>query len=227
MLVHVLNAVLSTFVSFICLVRLLCFMVKCCFIVLFLERWDDENMLWLYSCNDYRPRPHTLYILLTIHFSAGRWSTSGPRWVTHISCHYKNTIGGQEKIKQTNKHEQCLGLTQEQKDSYATLCIPDSIYGLTLAWVTSENSTKQLECRLILTQSYSLDTIFSATVSRVDRICPWFHANCLIFVAASHQIRLDTRSKARRPIKVGIKGRGGRERAETRTLLVSAAHRLT
>ena len=29
-----------------------------------------------------------------------------------------------------------------------------------------------------------------------------------IFVAASHQIGLDTRSKARRPIKVGIKGRG-------------------
>ena len=48
-----------------------------------------------------------------------------------------------------------------------------------------------------------------------------------VFVAASHQTRLDTRSKARRPIKVGIKGRGGRERAETRTLLVSAAHRLT
>ena len=48
-----------------------------------------------------------------------------------------------------------------------------------------------------------------------------------VFVAASHQTRLDTRSKARRPIKVGIKGRGGRERAETRTLLVCAAHRLT
>ena len=29
-----------------------------------------------------------------------------------------------------------------------------------------------------------------------------------IFVAAPHQTRLDTRSKARRPIKVGIKGRG-------------------
>ena len=50
---------------------------------------------------------------------------------------------------------------------------------------------------------------------------------CQVFVAASHQTRLDTRSKARRPIKVGIKGRGGRERAETRTLLVCAAHRLT
>ena len=29
-----------------------------------------------------------------------------------------------------------------------------------------------------------------------------------VFVSASHQTRLDTRSKARRPIKVGIKGRG-------------------
>ena len=31
---------------------------------------------------------------------------------------------------------------------------------------------------------------------------------CHVFVAASHQTWLDTRSKARRPIKVGIKGRG-------------------
>ena len=45
-----------------------------------------------------------------------------------------------------------FGFTQEQKESYATICIPDSIYRLTLAWVTSENSTKQLECRLILTR---------------------------------------------------------------------------
>ena len=53
------------------------------------------------------------------------------------------------------------------------------------------------------------------------------HMKSRLFVAASHQTRLETRSKARRPIKVGIKGRGGRERAETRTLLVCAAHRLT
>ena len=61
------------------------------------------------------------------------------------------------------------------------------------------------------------------------RVCSWFRApirhecqtaqlksrgGCHIFVAASHQTRLDTRSKARRPIKVGIKGRGrsGRSR---------------
>ena len=44
-----------------------------------------------------------------------------------------------------------------------------------------------------------------------------------IFVAVSHQTRLDTKSKARRPIKVGITERGGRERAETRNLLVYAS----
>ncbi len=49
-----------------------------------------------------------------------------------------------------------------------------------LAWVTSENSTKQLECRHLLTQSSSLDPILSPTVSGVDRICPWFHTNSLL-----------------------------------------------
>ena len=59
--------------------------------------------------------------------------------------------GGQEKIKQTNKHEQCLGLTQSRRRVCNTTCM----CGLTLAWVTSENSTKQLECR-------HLDSIFFA-----------------------------------------------------------------
>ena len=58
-----------------------------------------------------------------------------------------------EKENKRTKRTLCLGLTQEQKESYATLCIPDSIYRLTLAWVTSKTSTKQLECRLILTRS--------------------------------------------------------------------------
>ena len=52
-------------------------------------------------------------------------------------------------------------------------------------------------------------------------------ALCHIFVAASHQTRLDTRSKARRPIKVGIKGRGrsGRSRdSNPACLCCSSAH---
>ena len=80
--------------------------------------------------------------------------------------------GGQEKIKQTNKHEQCLGLTQSRRRVCNTTCM----CGLTLAWVTSENSTSNWNAD-ILTQSSSLDPFFSATVSGVDRICPSFHAN--------------------------------------------------
>ena len=48
-----------------------------------------------------------------------------------------------------------------------------------------------------------------------------------VFVAASHQTRLDTRSKARRPIKVGIKGRGrsGTSRdSNPASLCCSSAH---
>ena len=76
-----------------------------------------------------------------------------PRGVTHISCHYKNTIEGTGENK-TNEQSRTkrLGLTQEQKGSMQHY-ISDSIYGLTLAWITSENSTKQLECR-------HLDSIF-------------------------------------------------------------------
>ena len=55
-----------------------------------------------------------------------------------------------------------------------------------LAWVTSENSTKRLECRLILTRSSSLSldphlmlTRLSAPVSGVDCPCPCPVANCL------------------------------------------------
>ena len=41
--------------------------------------------------------------------------------------------------------------------------------------------------------------------------CLYYHLlqNVSIFVNVSDQTRLDTRSKAQRPIKVGIKGRGG------------------
>ena len=62
-----------------------------------------------------------------------------------------------------------LGVNSEQKESMQHY-ISDSIYGLTLAWITSENSTKQLECRHLLTRSSSLDPIFSATVSPLR--CP-------------------------------------------------------
>ena len=78
-----------------------------------------------------------------------------PRGVTHISCHDKNTIEGAGENRRTNEQTRTmLGVNSEQKESMQHY-ISDSIYGLTLAWITSENSTKQLEC-------WHLDSIFFA-----------------------------------------------------------------
>ena len=76
-----------------------------------------------------------------------------PRGVTHISCHYKNRIEGAGENRRTN--EQTLGVNSRAKRGVMQHYISDSIYGLTLAWITSENSTKQLECQ-------HLDSIFFA-----------------------------------------------------------------
>ena len=83
--------------------------------------------------------PHATSTFLTILLLYGRWSTSGPdRGNAHFFTATRIQSREWEEREQTNKR---LGLTQEQKESYATLCIPDSIYRLTLAWVTRKNST--------------------------------------------------------------------------------------
>ena len=107
----------------------------------------------------------------------GRWSTSGSdRGNAHFSPLQEYNRGSGRKENKRTKRTIFLGLTQEQKENYATLCIPDSIYGLTLAWVTSKNSTKNLECRLILTRSSSLS---------LDPISCWLASllRCLVSTA--------------------------------------------
>ena len=130
-----------------------------------------------------------------------------PRGVTHISCHYKNTIEGTGENK-TNEQTRTkhLGLTQAKRGVMQHY-ISDSIYGLTLAWITSENSTKQLECRHLLTRFSSLDPIFSATVSGVDRICPCPVANCLsapfpnqLSIASRYHFRTRRDFKSKNPL---------------------------
>ena len=85
----------------------------------------------------------------------GRWSTSGSvRGNAHFFTATSNTIEGTGEKGQTNKR---LGVNSKCKTrSYVTLCIPVSIYRPTLAWISCETSTKQLECWLILTRSSSL-----------------------------------------------------------------------
>ena len=106
-----------------------------------------------------------------------------PRGVTHISCHYKNTMEGTGENKTNEQTRTMLGVNSRAEGKLCnTLCM----CRLTLAWVTSETSTKQLECRLILTRSSftGLDPIFSHWSHRsgVDCPCPWFHANSCSFV---------------------------------------------
>ena len=114
-----------------------------------------------------------------------------------------------------------LGVNSEQKESMQHY-ISVSKYGLMLAWITSENSTKQLECQhldsiffagpylLLLVSGVDhispcrLANCLPAPLSSVDCPCPWFHANCLpasftnqlSFASPYHlRIRRDFRSK--------------------------------
>ena len=87
---------------------------------------------------------------------------------------HKNTIEG-DRRKQTDEQTRTnLGLTKSRGRYCNTICmcIPDSIYGLTLAWVTSENSTMLLESdilRLFFTGPYLVSSPI-CSVSGVD--CP-------------------------------------------------------
>ena len=78
-----------------------------------------------------------------------------PRGVTRISCHCKNTIEGTGENKTNEQTRTMLGVNSIAKRGVMQHYISESIYGRTLAWITSENSTKQLECR-------HLDSIFFA-----------------------------------------------------------------
>ena len=91
------------------------------------------------------PRPpHYINFFEPFHFTASDQLVVSIG-VSHISLPLQEIQSREwEKKEQTND---MLGLTQVQKGSYVTLCM----CRLTLAWVSSENSTTLLECWLILT----------------------------------------------------------------------------
>ena len=77
--------------------------------------------------------------------------------------------------------------------------ISDSIYGLTLAWITSENSTKQLECRHLLGRSFFTGPYLPCWSHRSGVRC-WLSLSVvprqLSFVSPYHfRIRWDFRFK--------------------------------
>ena len=103
--------------------------------------------------------------------------------VTHISCHHTRIRSRETgENKQTNK----LGVYQEQRKVCNTtcMCIPDSRYGLTLAWVTCENSTMLLESdilRLFFTGPYLVSSPL-CSVPGVD--CPSVDPRQLLLFAS-------------------------------------------
>ena len=101
-----------------------------------------------------------------------------------------------------------LGVNSRAERGVMQHYISDSIYGLTLAWITSENSTKQLECQhldsIFFAGPYLMLPRLSARVFTVDRLCPCPVANCCqllcptnsLLVSRYHSwIRRDFKSK--------------------------------
>ena len=126
------------------------------------------------------PPPHYL-CLLTIPLLTPAGDQLVAEGAMHISLPTQEYDRGNGENRRTNEQTRTsLGLTKS-RGRYATLCVPDSIYGLTLAWVTSENSTMLLKSDsswLTLAGPYPMLPRLSAPVSGVDCPCPFFHANC-------------------------------------------------
>ena len=127
-----------------------------------------------------------------------------PTGASHISLPLQEIQSRErEKKEQTNN---MLGLTQVQKGSYVTLCI----CRLTLAWVSSENSTTLLEGPLILTRLPSLlwtsshPTGLSAPVSTGHSHPPSPTASSSYFFQLSPRVPLPTsghpRSRVQNPL---------------------------
>ena len=97
--------------------------------------------------------------------------------ITHISLPTLEYDRGNGENRRTNEQARTkLGVNQEQRKVCNTTCM----CRLSLAWVTSENSTMLLESDsswLTLAGPYPMLPRLSAPMSGVDRPCPWIHAN--------------------------------------------------
>ena len=171
---------------------------------------------------DVTPSAPTLHQLLRTISLFGRWSTRGSdRGIAHFFTTTRNTIeGAGEKREQTNN---MLGLTQVQKGSYITLCM----CRLTLAWVSSENSTTLLECQLILTRLPSLpgphliqlvSLLRCRLVTRVTlRQLPTYQSFCLtLWLAFPYPFPVMSRSQIQNPLS-GFAPKQTRESSAWRT----------
>ena len=119
-----------------------------------------------------------------------------PLYLCLLTIPLLTPIEGTEKIeydrgtgenRRTNEQTRTnLGLTKSRGRYCNTICM----CGLSLAWVTSENSTMLLESDsswLTLAGPYPMLPRLSAPVSGVFCPCPFFHANPLLFASFAVQ----------------------------------------
>ena len=155
--------------------------------------------MWLYNtflCRCFvtiPPRsPEYVNLFETISL-LGRWSTSGSdRGIAHFFIATRNAIKGvgEKNKEQTNN---MLGLIQAQEEELCNIAFPMCICRLTLAWISSEISTKLLGIPnhldwSSLTALDSLSCRLVSLLSGVDWPLASPFANCLLWVPLSHSL---------------------------------------
>ena len=117
-----------------------------------------------------------------VFFFAGRWSTSGWGGNAHFFTYTQEyDRGRQEKIERQTKKTK-LGVTKGRGRCCNTTCI----CGLSLAWVTSENSTMLLESdilRLFFTGPYLVSSFCCSpplVQSQLPTVSLWVASSTLI-----------------------------------------------
>ena len=143
-------------------------------------------LLWQY------PSPPPEYInFLTISLLGQRSSSGSNRGIAHFFIAIRNTIKG---VGKNNKRTICLGSFKCKKGDSVTLCIPLCICRLTLAWISSEISTKLLRMPTHLDRSsltvagfHLMRLVSSAPVSTGHSASPV--ANRLLWVPSSNSLR--------------------------------------
>ena len=96
------------------------------------------------------PSAHTYVNLFEpFHFFTDGDQLVVPIGVTHISL----ALHQIQSREQEGKKEQILGVNSSAERELCNTEFPVYICRLTRAWISSETSTKQMECRLILTRS--------------------------------------------------------------------------
>ena len=140
------------------------------------------------KCDDTRSAPRIRQLIQTISL-LGRWSTSGSdRGIAHF---FQATEIQSRELEEREQTNNMLGLIQAHEGELCSIAFPMCICRLTLAWISSEISTKLLGMpthldRSSLTATGLTHTNWPLLLSLVDWSLASPFANCLLWVPLSN-----------------------------------------